>query len=152
LKTPSAPPILLITGTPDLETACRAANLPVAGYLKKPINYIHLEAAMARILGDNRRNRDFVVVAQEIIALLSARPAQKGSDESALIGRMTQLAASFRTPGRRISADQPAEEAWRAAIAETIAVIEKTKHSFRSKELGNLRQRLQRLLIPSAAP
>jgi hypothetical protein len=41
----------------------------------------------------------------------------------------------------------PANEKLKAAITETINVLEKTKSSFKSKELGNLRKRLESIDI-----
>ena len=109
------PPVLLVTGTPDLETACRAANLPVAGYLLKPFDFSALDEVVQRVR------------------------------------RLADYCTSLRTQPGRVPAGHPGEETWRTAITETIGVLEKTKHSFRSKELGGLRQRLQRLLAQNGS-
>jgi hypothetical protein len=53
--------------------------------------------------------------------------------------------------GRNVVASTPAETPLRSAIADTISVLEKTKRSFRSKELGELRLRLQQMLASEAA-
>lgn len=142
----SSPPILLITGTPVLATACRAANLPVAGYLLKPLDFTTLGDVIQRVVQEHRRRGEFTSVAQDIIHLLTARNIESTPEESALVGRLAQLYASFRSHPERIAADPPADEAWRSAITDAIGVIEKTKHSFRSRELGDLRQRLLHLV------
>jgi len=151
LQRASAPPILLVTGTPDLETACRAANLPVAGYLLKPLDFTLLDEVVQRILQEQFRRRDFLHLAQEAIQVLTAQGAEHSPEETKLASRLTGFCASLQAQSGRTMVGRPADEAWRAAIAENIGVLEKTKHSFRSKDLGQLRLRLQQLLDQSAA-
>jgi len=151
LSRPAIPPILLITGTPDLETACRAANLPIAGYLLKPLDFDTLDSVIQGVLQEHRPHREFVRITQDIIHLLTARRSGGSPEADALVARLTLLSSNFRTPTPRVAADRATDEAWRTTISDTIAVIEKTKHSFRSKELGQLRLRLQQMLIGSEA-
>jgi DNA-binding response OmpR family regulator len=147
----ATPPVLLITGTPDLETACRAANLPVAGYLLKPLDFTLLDPLLQRVLRDQGRRREFIRLAQDIIQVLGARGIAGTAEESALIGRLAGLATCLPVRTVRVAADHPAEEVWRSAITDAIAVIESTKHSFRSKELGRLRQRLRQIVASDQA-
>ena len=49
LAQPDHPPVFLITGNPSLETACRAANLPVEGYLLKPLDLPREEARLRNV-------------------------------------------------------------------------------------------------------
>jgi len=151
LKRPSSPPVLLITGSPDLAIACRAANLPVAGYLLKPLDFELLDQVIQRTLQEHLRRREFTHVVQGIAQLLGARQVESTPEEDALIARLTQLCDDLSTRTDP-AAERPGDEAWRAAIIDTISVIEKTKHSFRSKELGNLRQRLQQLVRSGISP
>jgi len=44
-------PLILISATPTLDSAIRAANLPVAGYLAKPVNRAALVGLLERTLG-----------------------------------------------------------------------------------------------------
>ena len=44
-------PLILISGTPTLDVAIRAANLPIAGYMAKPVNRPSLAALLERTLG-----------------------------------------------------------------------------------------------------
>jgi DNA-binding NtrC family response regulator len=60
LANDAMPPILLITGTPELETALRAANLPVAGYLLKPVDFSILDGVIQRIVQEHRRRLEFI--------------------------------------------------------------------------------------------
>lgn len=39
-----------------------------------------------------------------------------------------------------------------ATLAEAVATLERTRHAFRSRELGQLRQRLERLLVELSVP
>jgi DNA-binding NarL/FixJ family response regulator len=141
------PAIILITGTPELETACRAANLPVAGYLLKPAEFSTLDATLQRVIQRQRRRLDFLSLSRDILRLLGSHGMQNSPEETMLVEKLGLLAGCF---GSRASETDVAGSSndllWRAAIADTIAVIEKTKHSFRSKDLGELRHRLQQLL------
>jgi CheY-like chemotaxis protein len=147
LQRPGSPAIVLLTGNPEFETACRAANLSVAGYLVKPPDFNVVDELLRRIVAEQVARAEFLQVSKDILGLLGAHGANGLAHERALLGRLARLAHCFA--GRVAQAEAgppPADEAWREVIAETIAVIEKTKQSFRSKELGVLRQRLQRLL------
>jgi hypothetical protein len=48
-------------------------------------------------------------------------------------------------PVRQLSS-HPEAESLRQAVEETVEVLERTKNSFKSKELGSLRRRLNKLL------
>ena len=149
LQRASVPPILLVTGTPDLETACRAANLPVAGYLLKPLDFTILDEVVRRILEEQIRRRDFIHLAQEAIQMLTGHGGEHSPEETRLASRLAGFCTSLQSQSGRAWVDRTADEAWRAAVAETIGVLEKTKHSFRSKDLGQLRLRLKQLLDQS---
>jgi DNA-binding NtrC family response regulator len=138
-----------MTGSPELETAMRAANLPIAGYLLKPLDYDAAAAAIERLAADHRHRRELHALSQQVVHLLgshlaSADPADPLAGKLEQLGR--QLAAAAQRNPREGTAGSGAPP-WRDAIAETIAVLEKTKHSFRSKELGELRKRLQQLVL-----
>ncbi len=145
-----APPVILITGSPGLETTLRAANLPIAGFLVKPPDLAHLSELCQRLVSDNRRRVELRNLAREAAWLLTT----PGYCDEATLGpvparllRLSQLLAAEanRSPreGNLTGAD---DQPWRTAITDAIATLEKTKDSFRSKELGELRQRLQRAL------
>lgn len=152
-------PILLMTGSPELETACRAANLPVSGYLIKPPDWHSLDAKLQSVMTEARRRRDFLLLSREILGLLDQRTSLGATHEHELIARLASLASTFSGAAHARPAARPgspgatdADLPWRTAIEDTIQVIERTKHSFRSKELGQLRTRLQNVLRrPQAA-
>lgn len=146
LQSPCPPPVLLMTGNPELETAMRAANLPVAGYLLKPLFYEEAAATLERLATDHHRRRELLDLANEVTRLLAAVSAPPADPLAVELHRLArQLAAEAqRSPRETKPADTGGQ--WREAVAHTIAVLEKTKHSFRSKELGELRRRLEQLV------
>jgi CheY-like chemotaxis protein len=146
LSNDTTPPVLLITGTPELETALRAANLPVAGYLLKPVDFTTLDDVIQRIVQEHRRRCEFISVIEDIIKMLSTPGNHAAEEEKHIVERLQHLSTGFRTRVGRVAVGQVDTGAWRSAVTDSIAVIEKTKHSFRSKELGALRQRLQEML------
>jgi len=148
LNRENPPAIILMTGQPEFETACRAANLPVAGYLTKPADFTTLDETLQRVICQQRRRTDFLSVSRDILRLLGASGMRDSAEEAMLVNKLALLAGCFgtRTTDAGGSAAASNDLLWRAAIADTISVIEKTKHSFRSKDLGELRQRLQQLL------
>ncbi len=155
LQRSNPPAVVLLTGNPEFETACRAANLSVAGYLVKPPDFHAVEALLRRIVAKQRQRTEFLSISREILGLIGTRGPAGLAQECDLVERLARLAHCFGRTEAETAGTPQGDEAWRAVIGETIAVIEKTKDSFRSKELGQLRLRLQRMLTapkPSAAP
>ena len=141
------PAIILLTGKPELETACRAANLPVAGYLLKPPQLSTLDATLQHILQGQRRRTDFLTLSHDILRLLGTQGTEDLTEQTTLVNKLAQLAQCFNARNLDPGDDgSPNDVRWREALGDTIAVIEKTKHSFHSRELGQLRIRLQHLL------
>lgn len=147
LGTPSAPPILLITSRPEIVTAMRAANLPVAGYLAKPLVLSEITILVRRLLAAQRQRRALQALAAEARQLAGAGaglPAAIASRLEALAGALTTEAA------RPVRECNLTDEILRQAIRDTIVVLEKTRDSFQSKELGRLRRHLQQVLAHDA--
>ncbi len=136
--------ILLMTGNPELETACRAANLPVAGYIIKPVNWTELGERIRQTISRHHRRDHFVGLAREILDLVENSGG--GSQDEILVQRLASLAAGFMAGAGRPAQSPAGDQPWRTALADAIAVIEKTRDSFRSKELGQLRTRLEKML------
>jgi len=143
-------PILLMTANPALETACRAANLRVAGYLIKPPDWHTLDATLQRLIGERRRQREFLALKQEILGLLEGRDVRSEAGlDGAVVEKLKRIANDIHSTGGAgptVASGGDADDRWRAAINDAIVVLEKTRHSFRSKELGQLRARLQQML------
>lgn len=146
------PPVLLMTGSPELETAMRAANLPVAGYLLKPINFARTERLIAQLTADHARRRDLLSISRDLTSLLATRTGDPTAPAPAFAAELARLARALHAEGNRssreLTARGPEATVFQHAITDAIAVLERTKHSFRSKELGELRQRLVRLVPP----
>jgi CheY-like chemotaxis protein len=143
----AGPAIVLLTGSPEFQTACRAANLPVSGYLLKPPKLDELTRTVSTAIGARRQRATFLGLSREILDLLATRATGDPGREHALVERLATLAAQFASCSVRPGPEGFSVDAtWRSAIEETIRVIQKTKDSFRSKDLGRLRGRLQQLL------
>lgn len=145
----NAPAVIVITGTPEFETACRAANLSVAGYLLKPVVLSDLDAIIQRVLRERRRLTDSRVLARDVLRLLETCPRPLSPTEEALADKLVLLAGCLGDTLKGPPTGSPGDVSWRAVVTDTIAVIERTKHSFRSAELGKVRLRLQQVLNAS---
>ncbi len=128
LETSCPPPILLMTGSPELATA------------------------MIEQLGsDHRRRAELLDLSQHVTRLVSSPAAAGVSDP--FIQELHRLARQLASESKRSPRENKVATSagpWRDAVAETIVVLERTKHSFRSRELGELRRRLLRL-VPAPA-
>lgn len=144
------PPILLVTGSPDIENACRAANLPIVGLLLKPVDLAALGDLVGRLLDAQSRHREWAGLSREILAACQSLTETGALEYGPLAAKLRQLVTAYPVHRGRLAAVRAGDHAWRTTIAETIAVLEKTRHSFRSKELGHLRQRLQQVLARPA--
>jgi DNA-binding response OmpR family regulator len=146
-----SPPVVLMTGNPDLETAVSAANSPVAAYLLKPPDASELVATLRRVAVQKFRQAELQAVAAEIARLVrtDATGIEPAAELAAqLLGLSKLLSAAAHTSPRESLA--LAGGPWRAAIEDTIEVLDQTKHQFRSRELGALRLRLRAMLAPEA--
>lgn len=144
-----APAVVLLTGNPELETALRAANLPVSAYLLKPPDYAVLGQTLRRLIEERRRRDELADCVLAIRQLLAERGKSGSPADEPLFAPLADLADKIdraTTPPPRSSSASRDPSPLRQALTEAIAVLEKTKQSFRSKELGNLRQRLERIL------
>lgn len=148
LRRPGCPPVILLTGNPEIGSALRAANMPVAGYLVKPPDYAQLADLIRREITGQRQRRELLALAAATASLLAPSPGQPEVDTTLQrnLSELARLLQDVGGGGRRGASGETASEAWRGAIAETISVLERTKHSFRSKELGVLRSRLERMI------
>jgi CheY-like chemotaxis protein len=147
LARPGAPAVLLLTGSPAFESACRAANLAVAGYLLKPVEFAVLDQTLQRLVRARRHDASVLSLTRDIVHLLKESPRPDVRPDGAHARKLALLTQALET-----RLEEPAgDESWSAAIADAIAVIEQTRHSFRSRELGQLRARLQRVLMRESA-
>ena len=172
LKLAPAMPVILVTGCPAVDSAQLAIQLPVLAYLTKPLDFdqllIHVGKAMTHSLMHQTLTRTRLDLqhcldeVQHLQASLSI--AQKvGEPESSadfwntvvqqLLRCVQRLEQSRPTPSTRHAlprnphfANPRQQTALHAAVEDAVDVIERTRHSFKSKELADLRCRLQRVL------
>jgi DNA-binding response OmpR family regulator len=165
-------PIILITGFPSVDTAVQSLQLPVAAYFTKPFkfddilreaaqaikNYEAFRAVCASQDRTEKWSRDLDVIRERIGQVRSRDTAAwetlmdltlqniAGSlqDVRTFADLMAQQKAGPETAALARTAGGPMVLV--NAVRETISVLEKTKGAFKSKELGDLRKRLELLL------
>lgn len=166
--------VLLITGYPSVTTAMQAIRLPVAAYLTKPVDFDELRAqvracvlsahAQRAVSSSHDRLKDWVEDLERIRSLVQAAPTALDRTRSRevlglalgnIAGVLMDMKALFDltltgAPGGETCTVQacPHLRDRTDLIRETIQVLEHTKGSFKSKELGQLRARLERSLEP----
>jgi DNA-binding response OmpR family regulator len=162
-------PVLVITGVPSIRSAMACVELPVAAYLIKPVSFADLLPRVHTAVGRFRSwqamqnaERRLAEWRHDLKSL--AAPSGEGGAAASIdvflsltlrnvMGSLTDL----EQLGRAL-AGQPVDQhpcqllncprggQLQEAIRETIRVLEETKHSFKSKSLGDLRQKLELLL------
>jgi len=165
-------PVILVTGYPSVETAARSVPLPVVAYMTKPVDFDELcanvEAVMDRSHTKHLATKTLEAMEasvrdlREVIHALGGPSKLEGRARLAenLDAAMMRLAECYQavhglhaslTRGGAVT--DPCRvlkcsglECLEAAVRDSIAVIEQTKNSFKSKELGGLRRRLREVL------
>jgi two-component system OmpR family response regulator len=91
----SLPPVLLMTGTPELATAMRAANLPVAGYLVKPFDFATIRSQIERLASHHRRSTTLHSLSYDLVRRLQARLDDPSSEPDPLADELFHLACEL---------------------------------------------------------
>jgi CheY-like chemotaxis protein len=172
-------PVIIVTGHPSIQTAAQSVQLAVSAYLLKPIDPDDLFSAVEQAVG---RFRAYQVVSrhwrrlqensQDMQYLESLMRTGAGCVEPVpwhAFPNMTLLeileslremenyvlvmAGQKGSPAGSVDENAPSPAVLLAAIQQTIEVLEKTKNAFKSKDLGDLRRKLQALVeIPEPTP
>lgn len=162
----AALPVILLTGHPSVQSAARSVRLQVVAYLVKPCDADELlsiaEQAIAnyrayRAVSANRQRLETWAqdLAQIEEVLRSSPGGTAGAPTEAYLNLTLRNLLSVLIDLKQFTeaiSQQPGKEgivqqvALHRALQETIDVLEKTKQSFKSKELGELRRRLEGLL------
>lgn len=171
-------PVILATGHPSVETATRSVPLPVVAYLTKPVAFEELlryvDSVMERA-GTKRLARRTLESMEACADKLREMLHDLG--RAAKADGRTRLAASLEETAMSLAEGYHAVQrlhvslagagaksdpcrllgcsrldALESAVHEGIDTIEKTKNSFKSKELGSLRRTLQQVLERSKQP
>ena len=165
-------PAILVTGYPSVETATKSVPLPVVAYLTKPVDIEELCGNVEAVMGQSRTRRlaestheALESAARELREVMQNLGSSEKADRQArLAGNLevvtVRLAECYQAvhrlhaslTGAEIAAD-PCRvlkcrrlEKLETVVREGIATIERTKNSFKSKELGALRGRLVNVL------
>lgn len=165
-------PAILVTGYPSLETATRSVPLPVVAYMTKPVDIDELCGNVEAVMGQSRTRRlvektheTMETSARELREVMQnlggstkagGRARLAGSLESASIRLAECYQAVHRLHASLTGAETAVDpcrvlkcsrlEVLEDVVREGIGTIERTKNSFKSKELGTLRRRLIEVL------
>ena len=162
--------VILVTGHPSIASAIQSVELPVVAYLVKPFDFQELLAKVRSVV---QRSNVQHLVREELKRLhqyregllhiegdLNQRPrASHAASLQALVGvTLRNIVEGISDLHRLIAPTQgdaelelkhwaPAISAdMREALRDAVSTLERTRGAFKSKELGNLRKRLESLL------
>jgi DNA-binding response OmpR family regulator len=165
-------PVILVTGYPSMKTALESFHLPVAAYLPKPVDWKELLACvqntarksnlfrMVREVRERLHRREEDLKQVEAASLELVQPGASATIDGFLTITFQNLIDSMgdlKSLVQMLSGGRSEQEVchlWacprlsllKGGLSEAIEVLEKTKNSFRSKELGDLRKRLEALM------
>ena len=161
-------PVILVTGYPSIETAIRCVEMSVVAYLIKPLDFDEL-IPRVRTAVEHSRNRGAVsAVRQRLNSCISELeavqskhlPGESQTDElvsiatirtlASCLSELLMLVARSRVDGASQNLcgllDCPQQPLHRGAIIGAIEVLKKTKETFKSKALADLRRELESLI------
>ncbi|MEW5702617.1 MAG: response regulator [Candidatus Zixiibacteriota bacterium] len=170
-------PVILVTGYPSMQSAVQSLNLPVWAYLFKPLDFddllprvraaVQYHQRYRLIRHSQRRLHDWLdnMDVVESVMLKSTGDATRVPVSAFAVLTLRNIGAALSDLQQIIDSlteaagdadachlfDCPRPAALRAALKETVSVLERTKRSFKSRELGELRARLERLLAQEGA-
>ncbi len=165
-------PVILVTGYPSMKTAIDSVQLPVVAYVPKPLEY---EDLLGRVREGVRRFQSFKTMRRIRNRLRdweeALRQVQVSSPELRLPGPATTMDCfltitfqnlidslwDLKNLAQSLSLGMSSQDVchmWtcprlsflKKGLEDTIEVLEQTKNSFKSKELGDLRKKLEGLM------
>lgn len=170
-------PVIIVTAYPSFETAVDALDLPVWGYLEKPLDFdlllqrirvaLQFRHQFSVVHSQRRRVEEWLdsVDMVESLMVRATTPDTQPSVETFLAltmrniyGALDDMQRLVFTQGNRGLGDAchlmdcPRPKILLEALKETISVLEKTKSAFKSKELGALREKLEQLVAEAQTP
>ena len=163
--------IILVTGHPSIASAIQSVELPVIAYLIKPFDFPELLAkvrhaaqrsAVQHVVGNElERLQEYRECLMTLQLNLNDQPrAACSSSLQAVVGITLRSIVDGLSDLHTLMGESYADEAqgalkhWspplagelRATLCDAVATLERTRGSFKSKELGILRKRLEALL------
>lgn len=165
-RTSGGLPIIILTGFPSIRSAIASIELPVVAYLTKPVDFPLLNDRVSAAVS---RYRSYQAMRSaedrlnswrgELQQLPSGTPDPTNIDVFLsmslrnVMGTLTDLTQLGRAlAGQPVGTHAcqllncPRGAQLSSAVRETIDVLEETKGSFKSKQLGDLRHKLELLL------
>jgi DNA-binding response OmpR family regulator len=165
-------PVILVTGYPSVESAVNSVGLSVSAYLIKPVDPEELLAKIRHAVEISRCHRNVIGTKKRLLSAyedlkqletslsLPANDNTKQSMMAYLDLTMQNVAASLLDLRQLFETLTPDSEQMQGnewlqsarplilinALRETIGVLAKTKGSFKSKELAELRRKLESLV------
>lgn len=164
-------PVILVTAYPSISSAIHSVELPVVAYLVKPFEFSDL---LARVQGTAQRVAALRAVREELERLQDYRRGLLRAEEhmrqvaggrnlpsvQAFVGMAMRNVVDSLVNLRHVVEDAPPGDVdcelhhWpisgtpemREALRDAVATLERTKTAFKSKELGELRRKLEGLL------
>lgn len=169
---PDLPPVVIVTGLPTMETAALAVQLRAAAYLIKPVKiedllpFVRREVSAHRVFRLLCQRRSAIEGHLASVRQLEAamRATHRRATDDALgtyLALMSEHFVNAITDLNELVTAVSARDATTAtdkklagvrpfllidAVRETIHVLERTRHSFKSRELAELRQKLESLI------
>ena len=163
---------ILVTGYPSQNSAIDAIQLPVSAYLVKPLNFDHLLEQVKSAVAKSRLYRavsstkkrlsswqEGLVDLEEILKKTNGRfSASERNFFDLTFANITGALSDIRNIIVGSGSDKedempichllncPRLSELDSAVEETIEVLEKTKGSFKSKELAQMRKRLESIV------
>lgn len=161
-------PIILLTGHPTVDSAMQSVRLPVMAYLVKPADPKELAELAGQAVANSKAFRSLTASRQRLAewakdlekieqALRVTPPSKSATPLKSYLGVTLQNLLLILGDWKTVmdASGSAAESAGQgpvvAALRETIEVLQKTKQSFKSRELGDLRKKLEELLESSKA-
>ena len=159
-------PVILMTGSPSVETAAKAVGLAVIAYVIKPpdfdellgtarravTNYRALRAARSSRESLERWCRELMVLEEGLAKNPDAPGASTAADFVSLtIQNLMASLAEFRRMSQLLGAAERSPDAVNQvsvlhALEKAVAVLERTRRNFKSIELRDLRLELETVL------
>jgi len=165
-------PVILITGHPTVTSAVNSIHLAVTDYVLKPIVYDDLLTKATAAIASYRAMRSIRALGQRLDAwrsetaqlekALASKPAPSPEETLQALAKLAYgntvetLSEVRKLRGQIVPLDRSDLACdWAGcarlnlchhAIKDTVTVLERTKASFKSRELGALRSRLQDIL------
>ena len=154
-------PVILVTGHPTFQSAARSVGMQVVAYLVKPADPDELLHVAERAIASRRAFRALSANRERIndwLADLAKAEESPTSADDASRKALHEVASMLRdlqhfagTLAHRVDVrESNSDAAIEGVLRDAVAVLQKTRQAFKSRELGELRRRLEALLnIPS---